>query len=458
MENSLSSLVQGVFAQSNLTSFNPAIQNNIYAPLTLNWNLLMYMYKTHGVLQTAIDMPVLDALRGGLEIQSDELDADDIGDLNDWMEEENIISIVSDAVIWARLFGGAALIINTGEKPDTPLNLEKPIKKLRFYAANRWELYSTWKPMRELDINTVPVWNWAAAKDSEYVEFYNQRIHVSRLITLSGKEAPWIIRWQLQGWGMSEYERMLEDFNMYIKTKNVTYDILQEAKLDVYKFEGFKQQLMSAGGTQKTIERVELMNQMKNTNNATILDKNDEFEQKQLTFSGLAEVMKQNMIGMASALRMPMTKLFGLSASGFNSGEDDIENYNAMVESEIRQPLRSVLRKVLRLSVLHKFQNALDIDFEYYPLRVLGEVEDEGVKTSKQNRFVQLYDRQLLSSKELGQGMEKEKLISIPTDMAEGILEDHPDSSVDGFAEGTEEEETASGKAGNKKKSSKEPQ
>ena len=30
-------------------------------------------------------------------------------------------------------------------------------------------------------------------------------------------------------------------------------------------------------------------------------------------------------------LKMPITKLFGISAAGFSSGEDDIENYNSMI-------------------------------------------------------------------------------------------------------------------------------
>ncbi len=58
LRNSLAAVVAGAQMQSNLTSFNPIIQNNIYAPLSINWQILTYMYKTHGIIQTAIDMPV----------------------------------------------------------------------------------------------------------------------------------------------------------------------------------------------------------------------------------------------------------------------------------------------------------------------------------------------------------------------------------------------------------------
>lgn len=433
MQNSLSALVQGasLFSQSNLTSFNPIINNNIYAPITLNWNILMYMYKTHGVIQTAIDMPVLDSMRGGIEIKSDEISTDEIEELEDEMEEDGTIEALIEATTWKRLFGGAALIVNTGDDPASELNFDKPVKKVEFYAANRWELMTVWKP-NDMQAQLTP-WLWAAAKNTEYVYFYGQRLHKSRVLVMSGKAAPYIIRWQLQGWGMSEIERMVEDFNIYIKSKNVLYDLLNEAKTDIYKFKGFNNQLITAGGTEKALQRMALINTSKNSNNAIGIDLEDEYDQKQIAFSGLAEVMKENRIGIASALRMPMTKLFGISSAGFNSGEDDIENYNAMVESEVRQPMRPILRKILKLKLAAKFGFEPKFKFGFNPLRVMSSVDEETVKTSKQNRYLADYDRGLIDSKEYGDVMQKEELIPIATKAADGLLDDHPSPAAHGF-------------------------
>lgn len=411
LNNSMTSLIQGALMQSNLTSFGPIIQNNIMAPLTIQYNLLTFMYKTHGVIQTAIDMPVLDALRGGVELHSGELDADDLKELTDDLEEFGVLDTIGETEVWTRLYGGGGLIINSDQDPATPFTF-KGLKRVEFYAANRWEFM-------------------AAHKNSEYFDFYGKRIHKSRILTLSGKAAPYLIRWQLNGWGMSEVERMVEDFNTYIRTKNVTYELLEEAKIDVWKLKGLNSQLMSQYGTQKTRERVQLTNELKNFNRAVVLDTEDDFIQKQLTFAGLAEIMKENRISIAAALRMPLTKLFGLSAAGFSSGEDDIENYNAMVESEVRQKLRKVIRKVLNILCVIKFGSEMDIGFDYKPLRVMSSIEEETLKTSKQNRSVQLYDRGLINSEELGQILEKEKLISIQTAAADGLLEDQPAPPID---------------------------
>lgn len=421
LKNTLNDLVSSAFAQTNLTSFNPILQNNIYAPLSINYNLLMYMYKTHGVIQTAIDMPVLDALRGGLELHSDELDQDDLKDMDDLLENLLVLDTIGESRVWTRLFGGGALIINTLSDPQEPLT-EKDLKKgkIEFYAASRWELGSE-------------------HRISDYYLFYGRRIHSSRVLTMSGKSAPFTIRWQLQGWGMSEVERMVEDFNAYIRNRNVIYELLNEAKVDVFQFENFNAQLATAVGTELVRKRVQLMNQTKNFMNAVAMDAKDIYEQKQLSFSGLAEMMKENRIAMASSLRIPMTKLFGISASGLSSGEDDIENYNAMVESEVRQPMRSVIRKVLELISVAIYGQKFDIGFKFKPLRVMGGVDEENIKTQKHNRYMGLYNAGIIDSRELGDLEQKDGLVSTEIAAASGGRDPFPappqPSGAQGFGE-----------------------
>jgi len=382
------------FLQTPLTSFNPMLQNNIYAPVTIDWTILMYAYKSHGIIQTLCDMPVLDALRGGIIIRSDELDDDDIAEIEDVMDKRGMLDIVAKALIWTRLFGGGGLIISTDrpmEEPFDPKQLAKD-QILDVYACNRWELMAPWR--------VAPTYN-----------FYGKTVDASRVITMSGKEAPYMIRWQLAGWGMSELERVIEDFNTYIRVKNVIYELLYEAKVDVYHFKDFAAQMLSAEAEQATNRRMQIMNMQKNYNSALLLDKEDDFDQRQVTFSGLAEIYRESRVELASALRMPMSKLFGIPSTGFSSGEDDIENYNGMIESEIRRPLRPIIRQVLDLICIMLFGDVYDLDFEYKPLRVLGAKEEEEIKSSKFNRMMMLYDKGLITSEDLGGMLSKEKII-----------------------------------------------
>ena len=306
-------MMAGVFDSASYGSLSPLSfpfqlgADNQYNPLTLNRILLSYAYMTHGVLQTAIDQPVEDAFRGGIVVQSDELDPEDIQMLQDYMEECKVIKEIKDVMKWAKLFGGAGLIINSDQDPKEELDMDAITDKspLSFIAADRWEL-----TLNFIQEDEVPC----------PFNYYGQPIHKSRVIKVMGKEAPSFIRKRLQGWGMSEVERMIRDVNQYVKNQDVIYELLDEAKIDVWHIEGFNSKFLSTAAQSSMNQRLNLATLLKNYHRAIVMDKEDDYEQKQIAFSGLAEMLNQIRIGMAAAVRMPMTKLFGLSASGFNSG------------------------------------------------------------------------------------------------------------------------------------------
>lgn len=431
VKNALSDLVpSNIWNIQQLSNLETLYTNNRYSPLTIQRVVLNYLYMEHGLIQSLIDQPVSDALRGGLEITSNELDADDIKELHDYIEEKNIYAILKEVISWARLFGGAGLIINLHDDPSTELDFDTIAEgaEVEFYPADRWELSG---------IN----------RDAEYFNFYNSKIHTSRVLKINGKQAPSIVRPQLAGWGMSEVEHVVRELNAYLKHNNVVFELLDEAKIDIWRLEDFRTTLMARGGTELIRQRIEIVNQQKNYQNAVLLDKNDEYEQKTMTFAGLADMLREIRIGIATALRMPMTKLFGISASGFNSGEDDLENYNAMIESEIRDRIRYPIRKLLNIIFRIKFGYVPDYHFKYKPLRVMDDVQEEAVNTSFQNRMIQLHQSQLMTAPECIESLQSKKLIPIELDAS--LLESFPAQSREEELLEKQGDEDTEGKARN---------
>lgn len=435
IHNSMPVFASAAFASSELTSSGPLSYNNAYAPLTLQYQTLMYVYKSQPVIQNAIDMPVQDALRGGLEFRSDELDKDDIKDLELKLEDTQFYLMTKTLEEWARLFGGAAMIVNSEQDPSKPLSMKDLMsRRLEFYPASRWELGSS-------------------KRYQEYYDWNGVRFHRSRVLTVAGKEAPFQIRWMLQDWGLSEMEKLLEPFNIYLRTQNAIYDLLKEAKVDIFRFEGFLAQLASNKGTDLAVRRVQIANQTKSTGNALVMDMKDEYEQKQVTFSGLAEMSVQNRISLASATRIPLNKLFGTGAVGFSSGEDDIENYNAMVESEIREHLRPTLRQLIDLVAMSLWGEQFDLPFDFKPLRVLKSTEEEEIKTKQHARFFQMAQAGFLTPQEFMDLEQKHKLIDIETEVAKGatpeplMVEAQPDADEgDEGSEDAKEKKSQGGK------------
>jgi hypothetical protein len=179
------------------------------------------------------------------------------------------------------------------------------------------------------------------------------------------------------------------------------------------------------------------------------MDKEDEFDHKQLSFSGLAEAQQGIRIQVASDMRMPLTKLFGVSASGFNSGEDDIEVYNSMVESDVRAKIKWPLLRMMEIKCQKLFGMVpTDLRISFKSLRILGAEQEENVKTLKFNRLLSAKSAGEITRFEFREGCNKDKLLSITLDNAGDQLNpDDPD--VAAITEGGENEDALPGSGDN---------
>lgn len=368
---------------NTLFTQEPLVRATKHSLITLDWQELTYAYVNFGLVQRFIDQPILDALRGGIVVKSKEL-GDKVKDIDIYMKDKGIYDAFINANKWKRLYGGGGLIINTSGKPDQPLNIDDIPQgaELELYDADLWELNYAF------NVESVNEFENDEGTGTVKYNYYGVPLNDQRVIRLSGKRAPALVRRQLRGWGMSELERLMMSINQYMKNQQCIFEGLDEFKLDVYKFTGFNEALATANEEQ-IAKKVREVNDNKNFQNAVVLDKEDDYVTKQITFSGLAEMVKEIRVGVACDLNMPITKLFGISSAGFNSGDDDIENYNAMIESEIRQPLRTPLLKVLKIvcKILFGFIPE-DLDFEYKPLRILSGEQEEKVKSRKLERIL----------------------------------------------------------------------
>lgn len=442
--NSLTDLVDGVFAgvsgdypQTISLPFTLAQANN-YVPLTLNRILLSYSFMSQGLIQTVIKQPVEDAFRGGVEIKSPELSEEDLAKLQNALKKSrkrdssknkfaarkvnpnaaitrgnSDLRVAMDVLNWARLFGGAGLVVNTDQDFRSELDIEK-IKQdspLEFLAADRWELLLS--TMADDERNPTPY------------NYYGLPLHRSRVIKVSGVEAPSFIRTQLQGWGMSEIERCIRAINSFVKFETLIFELLDEAKIDVYKIAGFNDSLLTDDGTANTQARILLSNRLKNFQNAIAMDKEDDYEQKQLTWSGLADLWNQLRLNLSSALKIPMNKLFGESATGFGGGEDALENYNSIVEG-VRNDAEPVVTEIVDLRCMQLFGYIPEYTVHWRPLKVLSGEEAEKVKTSKQKRALDLFVQRLTTGRETSTILKNDGLLDLDTEVSQGLRDVEP--------------------------------
>ncbi len=433
-ENVISTLRNGLSDVIGFGSGNPfgtqIGSEQISQPTTIFRNLRWYLvsnfrqvlseaYMELGLIQTVCSVPVEDALRGGIEISSKELSPEQIEELQISIDRDDDLGTLGQAGVWNRLFGGAAVLILTDQDPFEELDLDSidPDEDLQFRALDMWELF--WDKQNAEGYDPT-----IQSEDFTHYNYYGEQIHKSRVLRLKGLTAPSFIRPRLRGWGFSVVEILVRSINQYLKATDLGFEVLDEFKVDIYKIKNLVMSLMTPEGENAVKRRIQLANYQKNYQNAVVMDSEDDWDHKQLSFAGLAEAMAGIRMQVASDLRMPLTKIFGISATGFNSGEDDIEVYNSMVESQVRVKLKPVALKMVEVKCAKLFGMVpQDLVLSWKPLRVLSSEQEENVKTQKFTRLTGALQAGAISHKTFIDSCNKDNLLGVKID-ADEIDED----------------------------------
>lgn len=388
--------------------------------------LLCQAYVELGLVQTIVDVPVEDGLRGGVTIKSKQLEEGQLEILQNSLDRDDDLNTAGQAAKWNRLFGGAGIIILTDQDPETPLDLDAITADtpIEFRAADMWELF--WDQQ-----NTEGYDPTIQSEDFEFYDYYAERVHKSRVMRMKGLIAPAFLRPRLRGWGFSVVEALIRSINQYLKATDLAFEVLDEFKVDVFKIKNLVNSLMSPNGEEQIKRRVQLANWQKNYQNALTMDSEDEWDHKQLSFAGLGDAMKEIRMQIAADMRMPMSKLFGISATGFSSGEDDIEVYNAMVESQVRVKLKYDILRMIEIKCKKLFGYIPDdLSIEFKPLRVMSSEQEENVKTQKFARLFQAKQAGELTAKEFREGCNKSELFDISLDTDDALIQELEDDQA----------------------------
>ena len=416
-------------------------------------SLLSEMFVEIGLVQTIVSVPVDDGLRGGILLKSKQLDEGQIKELTIALDRDGDINTAGWGQKWTRLYGGGGILIMPEDQdPEEPLDLDAIVEgtKVEFRAADMWELFSDKQSTEGFDPRAD-----ATSREGgfEFYSYYGHLVHKTRVMRLKGMEVPSFVRPRMRGWGMSCAEALVRSINQYLKATDLGFEVLDEFKVDIYKMKNLVDSLLSPSGTSQVQQRIQMANWQKNYQHALVMDSEDDFDHKQLSFSGLAEVMGQIRMQVAADMRMPITKLFGTSVSnGFSTDQNDMENYNSMVESEVRDKLKYALLRMCEIKCKSLFGMLPDdLEREFKPLRELSAVDVETVKAQKFNRLIQAKQAGELTTLEFRDACNKGNLFDVQLDTAEdGLGSDDPelpgiiagdDAETDAAESGTDEGE-----------------
>jgi phage-related protein (TIGR01555 family) len=330
-------------------------------------------YRSSWLVRKIVDVPPLDMTRAWRDWQTE---APNIEKLEAEEKRLQLKAKCQRALIMARLYGGSALFLGTNEDPLQPLNPSTaklggltyihpfPRHQLTL-GPRRLDPADPWfgKP-EHFQINT-------AEKTQQLV-----KIHPSRMVEFIGQPTPegGYLQTQMAGswfWG----DPIMQSIGQAVNNANLAQDgfaaLIDEAKVDILKMKDLMSQVGTAEGEQRISARLSAFGQGKSNWRAAVLDTEDEWEQRQITWAGIPDVMDAFLLVVAGAADIPMTRLLGQSPRGLQStGDGEERDYQSMIKARQDEQLAPALDRIDELlipSALGSKQS--DIYYSFGPLQ-----------------------------------------------------------------------------------------
>lgn len=373
-------------------------------------------YQTSWLARAIVDYPAEDMTREWRTLKCD--DADVIRAEEDRLQ---LPAMVSEATSWARLYGGAGILMLTNQDLTKPLKPEK-IKKgdlYRLLVIDRFD-------MTAMDLNQTNI----LAANYLQPEFYTiaagaQMIHWTHFARFAGAKLPRRQRAQTQGWGDSELRKCLDDVMDIVASKDGIAELMQEANVDIIKREGLSDELASDQDDAITA-RYALFSMMKSSINLALLDGDETYDRKTLDLSGVAPVLDLLMTWIAGAAGIPVTRLFGESAKGLgNDGQGDDTNYYNHLSSKRLTQIDPGLRQLDEVMVRSATGRWLD-DFNYVwnPYKQPDAVQIAAANKSKAETDMLYKDGGVVTTSQIQRRLQAEELYQFDDEKIEALEAD----------------------------------
>jgi hypothetical protein len=350
-------------------------------------------YRGDWAARKIIEIPAFDMTRAWRQWQASK---EQVTAIEDTERMFNIPGKMMDALVKARLYGGAAMImgVDCGSFQDE-LDLDAikqgdlkfvHVVSKNFLAAGPMvrEITSTWygEPTWYMRANTVttdppdprianvglPTLGQAPG-DAIY-------IHPSRVIRIVGAAYPDIENAQ-DAWGDSVLQVVQDALKSAGMASSSIAQMIAEAKLDIFKVPNLTAKMMTAEGTQELFNRFSQANIGKSTINALLVDLAEEFERITPQLSNYDKVISIYYMLACAAADIPATRFMGKSPDGMNAtGESDIRNYYDRLSSDQKVKYTPLLTRLDEVLIRTTFGSRdKSIRYDWNPLWQLSAVE-----------------------------------------------------------------------------------
>jgi len=400
-EDGFSNAAVSIGAASPLFSAGTFVRSGLSA----DFQKLTTVYRESSLAMRIIDMPAEDMTRAGYTLMGD-FAAEDLEELKRVEARHNITGELTDAIRWARLYGGAVAVIDLygdSKRMDTPLVLSEVLPGSFQGLLVRDRTLVTPSLELEDDVDD-PDYGLPMFYDIETEEGGTIRVHHSRVLRFTGRELPQRELVRENYWGASELEHIWDEIQRYTSVSANAAELVFKANLATLKMDGLGE-MMSIGtddAKRKTESMMAEMTHMMSSFGLLLLNPEESLETHPYSFDGIKDMHEAFMTEVAGAAEIPVTKLFGRSPDGMNAtGEADMRNYYERIASLQERMLRPALERLLPVVMMSCFLTVPEnMGFVFNPLAPMAPEETEELAGKLSSRVRELFEAGIISREE----------------------------------------------------------
>ena len=318
---------------------------------------LTEMYRRSWLAKRIIDMPSEDMTRSWYTLPPG-LPPEALDALNRLEAHHSIRREITDAIRWARLYGGScALMVLRGQEDrlSEPLEMEAIVPG-DFQGLLVRDRFSGLEPSLEMESDLDdPDFGYPRWYDFDTEELGRLRVHHSRILRFTGRDLPRSEEMARGYFGASELEHIQEEMEKRSATSRNIARLVFQANITTLKMSDFGEILALGTDRQKqrVLAAIAEQNRLRDSFGLQLLSAGDTYENHPYSFAGLREVYEAFMMDMAGAAGIPATRLFGRSPEGMNAtGESDLKHYYELIDQMRERHLRPALERLLPVMLL----------------------------------------------------------------------------------------------------------
>ena len=347
--------------------FNPAsglgtaadrhVSTTFLRPFRLDHATLDAIYEFSGIGARICDREPDDAIREGFGLDGfDEPDTKAIVSAVNGLSQVGGLVDVADGQRWARLHGGAALImaIDDGRLADQPVDWSN-LRRLRAtHVVDKHEA-------------VVDAWDFDPGS-ATFLEPLTYRVgagigssrivHRDRVIPFVGVRLPPRVAMQRNGYGGSVIDRIYAELRNYGSTHEQAAEAIGLLTQGVLKLDGYKELALGGKeGADGIASRLAIIREGMGLFGDVVIDDDDDYSITQRPLNGMKDALEAFVSALVAVSDMPRSVLLGESPGGLNAGENagEIRSWYDHVKAQQTKIYTPALERIVEVLVRSRF-------------------------------------------------------------------------------------------------------